>query len=350
MKEVQGGQSPQHGPIGVIHTGGTFGMLPSADGYAPAANLPERVEQALSDCGAHELPAIEWLDHGWPALDSADIPPSLWYDLALTIAGASDHCTGFVVIHGSDTLAFTGSALSFLLAGLQQPVIVTGASTPLGQPQSDALDNLVQALRVLGAGRCREVGVVFRNRLLRANRTTKRHGRPDAPFTSPCVEPLAELGTTICWRNDVSALPIATPLQPTASAARAVRVAVLPVYPGITAATLRAVAESAPEGVVLEGYPSGIGPGADADFVAALSDIVASGTVVAGVSQGCGGHIRMGRYASSAPLARAGLIGGADLTREAALAKLHVLCSAGLDPAARADAFGRNMCGEITAP
>jgi len=342
------GSRPQQEPIGVIYTGGTFGMVAAADGYAPAADLPERVEQALSDCGAGELPTIEWLDHGWPALDSADIPPSLWYDLAATIATASDNYAGFVIIHGSDTLAYTASALSFLLAGFERPVIVTGAGTPLEQPKSDALDNFIQSLRVASAGRCHEVGVVVGRWLLRANRTTKRHGKPDAPFTSPCIAPLAELDAGIRWRTDAPPLPSATPWQPTAWATQAVRVGLLPIYPGVTAATLRAVASSAPDGLVLEAYPAGVGPGADTDFVTAVGELVAAGTVVVAVSQGRGDNLRMGQYASSTPLAQAGLIGGADITREAALAKLHVMRSAGLDPATTANTFVRDLCGEVT--
>lgn len=332
--------------VGVIYTGGTFGMVRSERGLAPSADLPGRVDAALR--GRTDLPPVAWLDSGWPALASADTTPAFWYNLAATIAAAAPAHAGFVVIHGTDTLAYTGAALSFLLAGLGRPVVVTGARAPLGDAGSDALDNLVHALWVVADGRSDEVTLAFGGQLLRANRATKRHGAGDNPFASPCLAPLAALDPTLRWGEPAPPppAPAATPVP--RAAWRDVRVGVMPVHPGISGDSVRALAAAAPHALVLEGYPAGIGPGGDADFVAAVADAVAAGTVVAAISQGHHGSVRLGKYASSTPLVEAGIVGGADITREAAVAKLHVLRAAGLDADACARAFGEDLRGELT--
>jgi L-asparaginase len=339
--------SQESGTVGVIYTGGTFGMVASRDGYVPTTDLPERASAALEASGEHDLPAFEWLDNPAPPVDSGSIVPRFWFELAQTIATAADHHDGFVVIHGTDTLAFTGSALSFLLAGLGRPVVVTGASRPLGESGSDALGNLVNALRVAAAEDCDEVTLAFGEQLLRANRATKRHGSAGTPFSSPALEPLARLGDRVEWQ-DVDPAPPAGEEDVPAAAWGDSAVAFLSVYPGITGDVVRAVRDTGVGALVLEGYSAGIGPGGDADFVSAIAETVAAGIVVGAVSQSREGRVRLGKYAVSTPLAEAGLVGGDDMTREAAITKLHVLLSQGLDPATIAERFGLNLRGELT--
>jgi len=335
--------------VGVIYTGGTFGMVASGHGLAPSHDLPTRAEDALAT--AHDTPPVSltWLDHGWPPLASSDLVPAVWYDLARCIAEART-CDGFVVIHGTDTLAYTASALSYLLGGLGRPVVVTGASKPLGTPEGDALTHLADALRIAGCGIDSGVTVAFGRRLLRGNRTSKRFGTLERPFTSPCQQPLADLAA---GETPAAAQPSQTewgdidgPNLPAVPAP--VRVGVLPVYPGIDGTTLTVSARAHPDALLLEGYAAGIGPGGDAGFVDAIRDATAAGTVVAAIADSAQGTVRMGHYASSTPLAEAGLVGGADMTREAALAKLHVSLCAGLDAAQVGAAFARDQCGELT--
>ncbi|MDZ7829656.1 MAG: asparaginase domain-containing protein [Halofilum sp. (in: g-proteobacteria)] len=251
--------------VGVIYTGGTFGMVASRDGYVPTTDLPERASAALDASGERGLPAVEWLDNPAPPVDSGSIVPQFWFDLAQTIAVAADRYDGFVVIHGTDTLAFTGSALSFLLAGLGRPVVVTGASRPLGEAGSDALDNLVNALRVAAAGECDEVTLAFGEQLLRANRATKRHGSAGTPFSSPALGPLATLGERIEWQG-IDPPPGAGEGNVPAATWRESAVAFLSIYPGITGDVVRAVRDTGVGALVLEGYSAGIGPGGDAGF------------------------------------------------------------------------------------
>ncbi len=337
--------------IGVIYTGGTFGMVPSDHGLVPSLDLPARAQHALAETGQADAAAtLTWLDHGWPPLASADLAPAVWYDLARRITQAPT-CDGFVVIHGTDTLAYTASALSYLLAGLGRPVVVTGASKPLGMAGSDALDHFVDALSVARRGVDSGVTVAFGRRLLRANRTSKRFGTTQQPFASPRAAPLADLAAG-------EYPPTVEPSQPDwgvvdGAAPPAVhhecRVGVVPAYPGIDGATLAACAHTHPDALLLEGYAAGIGPGADAGFVDAIRDATACGTVVTAIADSAHGSVRMGYYASSTPLAEAGLVAGADMTREAALTKLHVSLCAGLDAGGVAAAFARNQCGELTA-
>ena len=339
--------SGRRSSVGVVYTGGTFGMVGSRRGYVPSADLPERAQAALDSSGGSDLPAVAWLESGWSPLDSGALVPRFWFDLAEVIAGAAGEHDGFVVIHGTDTLAYTASALSFLLAGLAVPVVVTGASRPLGEPGSDAVTNLADALRAAAATECREVTVAFGGRLLRGNRATKRQGTRERPFDSPCCPPLAELGDTIRWH--AAPPPPANPAGPLPRAAwRGTRVAIVPSYPGIDGAIIRALCDTGIGGLILEGYSAGIGPGGDAGFVAAIAEAVRAGVVCGAVSQSRQGYVRLGKYALSTPLAEAGLVGGADMTREAALAKMHVLLAQGPDAGTVAGAFTQDLCGELT--
>lgn len=335
-------QNLQTRPIGALYTGGTFGMIPSHRGYVPSLDLPGRAEAALAD---REHPPIQWLDpETGPPITSSDITPAFWHQLATVIRRHAGEYAGFVVIHGTDTLAFTGSALSFLLADLDRPVVVTGARAPLGEPNSDATDNFLAGLHAAASEHNDAVGLVFGGQLLRANRASKRFGAPQAPFTSPHAAPLATFDQTLLWHDEPPAPKMALP----AVQRRDARVAMIPVYPGITGATLRAVRDSGADALLLEAYPASVGPGSDADFVQAIRELTANGTVVAAVSQNQYGSVHLGRYASSTPLAEAGLIGGADMTREAALTKLHYLLCAEVAYDRITELFSSNLRGELT--
>lgn len=340
---------PDARPVGLIYTGGTFGMIASERGYVPSPDLPERVEREVGGLRAEGMPPVRWIDPGTgPPVNSADVTPAFWYRFADAVRRRAGECRGFVVIHGTDTLAYTGSALSFLLADLSRPVVVTGSRAPLGEAGSDAADNLCRSIRAAADTGFAEVGLLFGDRLLRANRASKRHGGADEPFASPCCEPLASVGDRIEHRPGTrDELPSEQP-PTTAPAPGPARVGMLPIFPGVDGAMVRALTATGLRGLLLDAYPAAIGPGGDADFVAALADATRAGVVVGAVSQARLGRIRFGRYAAGTPVAEAGVVGGADMTREAAFAKLHCLLAAGLDPAAAGEAFARNLRGELT--
>lgn len=331
--------------IGVLYTGGTFGMRPSDRGYEPTTDLPERVDVALH---GESVPAIRWLDpNAGPPVGSSDITPEFWYRLAATIRHHADSHDGFVVIHGTDTLAYTASALSFLLAGLERPVVVTGARQPMAEPGSDALDNFRGALAAASCREHPEISVAFNGLLLRGNRSSKRFGTPRHLFSSPHWPHLAEFDEAgLRWSN-ATEKPV-WPAIPHASYRPDARVALLPAYPGMDGATVRALLGTGATALILEGYPSGIGPGGDPDFVAALAEADAAGVILLAISQGQHAVVRMGQYATSTPLAEAGLISGADLTREAALTKLHYLLCCELDTEERKELLRLSLRGELS--
>jgi L-asparaginase len=335
--------------IGVLYTGGTFGMERTGRGLAPSADLPQRLDAALADRAASDLPQLAWLDGTGPAIASSDARPAFWYDVADALRAAARDCDGFVVIHGTDTLAYTGAALSFLLARLERPVAVTGASAPLGEPGSDALEHFLTAVRAVEAMPVPQVVLAFGGVLLRANRATKRHGVGDNPFTAPCEGPLATADSGGArWHDDSPLPPVADALPVEPRREPRLRVGLVPVHPGLSGDMVRALARSAPAALVLEGYSAGIGPGGDADFVAAVRETVDAGTLVVALSQGHHGRIPLGKYATSTPLAEAGLISGADMTREAVLAKLQVLLGIDMSTAEVAGLLQRNLRGELT--
>ena len=338
-------------PVGLLYTGGTFGMVASERGYTPSTDLPERVEREVTGLHGPQMPAVKWIDaQTGPPVNSADIAPAFWYRLARAIRVQAGHCRGFVVIHGTDTLAYTASALSFLLGDLEQPVVVTGARAPLGERGSDAADNLCRAvLAAADPHRPAPIGVLFGNRLLRANRTTKRHGDEDSIFTSPCCEPLARVEKMVQWCA-ADPRPVSAPALPAPSDddGAAVKIGLLAIHPGIQADLVRACQSNGLRGLVLEAYPAAIGPGGDPDFVAALSEAHAAGMVLGAVSQARSGSIRFGRYAAGTPLAEAGVVGGGDMTREAALTKLHYLLAGGCPPDEARRLFGEDLRGELT--
>lgn len=331
--------------IGILYTGGTFGMVRSERGYTPSADLPERADRALAAAGHKDLPRLRWLEHeAGPPVNSSDIQPAFWYRLAAAIQAHAHDCDGFVVVHGTDTLAYTGSALSFLLANLDRPVVVTGARAPLGEDGSDALANLVGSVRAVAAGVTCEVTLAFGGRLLRANRASKRFASRERVFDSPNAPPLARLGSRLEWTDAEPAPTLALP----EGAAHDRGVAMLPMFPGVNGDMIRALVKQGAAALILEAYPAGVGPGGDADFVAAVRTAVQSGVIVVAVSQSRHGRITLGRYATSTPLADAGLIGGEDMTREAALAKLHWLLGTGLDSDVLRTHFGQNLRGELS--
>lgn len=334
-------------PVGLVYTGGTFGMRASTRGYVPAADLPERTREEVAGLLGPDMPPLEWIDHGaGPPINSADATPAFWHALAGSLHAHAGTCSGFVIVHGTDTLAYTGAALSFALAADAPPVALTAARRPLGEDGSDAGANLRDAVRVADSGVARECCVVFGGRVLRANRTTKRHGDADNPLSSPCAAPVAVLDSGGVRPGDAPALPAPDPVLGRARRHQP-RVVVVAVFPGIDGAFVDAVADAGAHAIVLEAYPSAIGPGGDRGFVDALARARRRGILVAAVSQARTGFVRLGRYAASTALAEAGVIGAGDMTREAAVAKLDYLLGTGLEPEAAEAAFQRNLRGEL---
>ena len=307
----------------IIYTGGTSGMVPDASGALKPFDFSLILEQ---------LPALrnlllELTVISFPApIDSSNMGPDQWCDLARIIAGHHETQDGFVVLHGTDTMAYTASALSFMLEGLAKPVIFTGAQLPITHPRSDARENLITALEIAssrenGLPVVPEVAIYFGDTLLRGCRAKKVESQHFDAFESENYPPLARAGVKIDFDRKVIR-------KPATGAGLRVRdricrdVAILKIFPGIQeSAVTSMLAIPGLRGLVMETFGSGNAPSA-AWFTDALKKAVNAGLVVVNVSQCSGGMVQQGRYETSRELKSAGVIGGADMTTEAAITKL----------------------------
>jgi L-asparaginase len=331
----------------VAYAGGTIGMRDTGAGYAPVRGWLASQVAASRELNAPEVPELVIAEHD-PLLDSANTRPEDWLRLAREIAERRDGFDGFVVLHGTDSMAYTSSALSFLLRGLDRPVVVTGSQIPLGVLRSDGRQNLLTSVLIAARDDVREVCLVFGSQILRGARAMKVSAGGFEAFQSPNQVPLGAAGVQI----DISPRrlrpsqpgPVGLPLNLDAP------VALLKLYPGMPGSLLRAALERPIRGLVLEAYGSGNLPDRDAHLLAVLAEGAARGVVVVVVSQCVDGRVDLGHYAASAPLVAAGAVGGFDMTTEAAYAKLVVLLSEGHAPEAVRALLAENLVGELTPP
>ena len=319
----------------VLYTGGTIGMQMSAQGLAPASGFEARMraQQAL-ESGA-SLP--EWrFRELLPAIDSANMSQANWLAMVAAIRSGLDEegCDAVLLLHGTDTLAYSAAALSFLLLDLPVPVVLTGSMLPAGTPDSDAWGNLFGAMRALQQGVAPGVQLYFNGALMHGARVSKL--RSDA-FDAFAVLPRQRQGERA--PSIAAAIDYRRPRQP-------VNLAVLPLFPGIQAAHIEALLASGVRGLVLECYGSGTGPSDDAALLAALKNAHQQGVVLVAISQCAHGHVEFGVYAAGSQLASAGLVSAGGMTREAALGKLFALLGAGLSQAEVEHWFALDLCGE----
>jgi L-asparaginase len=329
--------------VHVLYAGGTIGMRPTESGYAPAP-LADLIRDQ-PELRAPEMPELEITEHS-PPMDSANARPPDWLRIARDIARRRGDFDAFVVLHGTDTMAYTASALAFLLRGLDRPVVVTGSQIPLAVLRSDGRQNMLTALCVAARDDVREVCLVFGSRILRGCRAVKASAGGFEAFRSPSVPPLGLAGVNI----EIAAERLRPPARAAIALPDALDAAVgmLKVYPGLPAEVLRAATAPPVRGLVLEAYGAGNVPDRDGALQAALAEAAARDVVVVAVSQCLDGRVDLGAYAAGAPLVAAGAVGGLDMTSEAAYAKLVVLLSEGRPPAEVRALMRRDLCGELT--
>ncbi|WHZ09278.1 MAG: L-asparaginase I, cytoplasmic [Cytophagales bacterium] len=330
----------------IIYTGGTFGMAHDANGVLVPFDFNLILEH---------LPALRNLSLDLTVvsfdqpIDSSNILPSHWQQIAQLIFDNHDSQDGFVVLHGTDTMAFTASALSFMLQGLKKPVVFTGAQLPISEPRSDARENLITSLEIAAAKKNNqaivpEVCIYFGDELLRGNRSKKVESMHFDAFQSENYPPLAKAGVKIDYNESAILKPKAglrwlNKLDTS--------IAILKLFPGITHQTVSAVTGiPGLKAIVMETFGAGNAP-TSSSFLNILKEAITKGIIILNISQCPGGMVVQGRYETSKELLQIGVISGSDMTTEAALTKLMVLLAeeSHIDLAER---ITTSVCGEIT--
>jgi L-asparaginase len=319
----------------VLYTGGTIGMLETPEGLAPAGGFDTRMREHFAQMA--DAPQLQWtLQEMNPLLDSANMQQHNWLAMRDAIVEAVDVAghDGVLVLHGTDTLAYSAAALSFLLLGLPVPVLLTGSMLPAGVPGSDAWDNLCGALRQCEQGLEEGVQLYFHGQLLHGCRASKLRSEAFDAFAALPRHRDGERATAV-----PAELGYKHPRQP-------VNLALMPVFPGFQAGHLRALLDSGVQGLLLECYGSGTGPSDDQALLDALQAARQRGVMLVAISQCPEGSVVFDTYAAGNRLRGAGLVSGGGMTREAALGKMFALLGAGLDAAAAEQWFALDLCGE----
>lgn len=306
----------------IIYTGGTIGMVQDENGSLHPFAL-DRIYDAVPQlkCCNYAIDSVT-LEN---IIDSSNMTPSRWADIAAIVEREYNHYDGFVVLHGTDTMAYTASALSFMFKNLGKPVILTGSQLPLGMLRSDGRENIICALEIASQklATIPEVCIFFENHLYRGNRSTKMNAENFDAFESYNYPSLAKVGINISFKEHLF-LPM--PTEPlTVRTSFDTRVAVLKLFPGIGPDVVNAVL-NAPnlQGVVLETYGSGNAP-TDEWFISALDNAIRRGIIVMNVTQCKAGAVKMRQYAASCDMDRIGVVGAGDITIEAAITKMMYL-------------------------
>ncbi len=333
----------------LIYTGGTIGMvkdfetgnLKAFDFKKLLSNIPELYQL---DC------SIETISFDEP-IDSSNMDPSHWASIASIIEDQYDDYEGFVVLHGSDTMSYSASALSFMLENLSKPVIFTGSQLPIGDLRTDAKENLITSIQVAAVqerGRpvIQEVCVYFEYKLYRANRTTKINAEHFEAFQSLNFPPLAESGVHLKIYKE-NLLPRNRSKKLRAHKILDNNVGVLKLFPGITESFFKNFLEC--EGLramILETYGAGNAPNYEW-FAASLKKAISKGLIIVNVSQCSGGSVIMGQYETSQHLKKLQIINGKDITTEAAITKLMYLLGSNVSSASFKTIFETSLRGEM---
>jgi len=320
----------------VLYTGGTIGMQASENGLAPASGFEARMADQLA--GQPDLVVPQWQFREMsPLIDSANMTPAYWQRLREAVVDAvqAKGCDAVLILHGTDTLAYSAAAMSFQLLGLDAPVVFTGSMLPAGVPDSDAWENVNGALQALGKGLPSGVHLYFHGELMQPTRCAKIRSFGRNPF--------AALNRS-CGGEAVGTLPETLDYRQPKTLAN---VAVLPLFPGIGAAQLNALIASGIQGLILECFGSGTGPSDNPAFLDSLQRAREQGICVIAITQCHEGGVELDVYEAGSRLRGVGVLSGGGMTREAAFGKLHALLGAGLPADEVRRLVELDVCGEL---
>jgi len=310
----------------LIYTGGTIGMKQDPE---TLALTPFNFEQILA-----EVPELKKIVHiidtfsFFPPIDSSDVEPDFWKDIAKLIKEKYIHYDGFVILHGTDTMSYSASALSFMLENLEKPIVFTGSQLPIGMLRTDGKENLISSIEIAAArdqnGRAvvPEVSIYFESQLYRGNRTTKVNAENFRAFRSPNYPCLAEAGIHIKYNTPFINYPTQWDKELTIKTTIDTNVAILKIFPGISEAAVKSTLEIPNiKAIILETYGSGNAP-TKPWFLNLLLSATSKGVIILNITQCQAGSVDMEAYSTGIMLKKIGVIGGYDCTTEAAISKL----------------------------
>lgn len=331
--------------IYIAYTGGTIGMQKSKYGYVPVSGYLQKQLLRMPEFHSQEMPNVTIKEYE-PLIDSANMTPIEWQMIAYDIEKNYHQYDGFVILHGTDTMAYTASALSFILENLEKPVIVTGSQIPLSEIRSDGRQNLLNSLLMAAHHPINEVTLFFNYRLYRGNRTTKSHADGFDAFSSPNLEPLLEVGVNIRYlckekleKNQKKLKVYQITPQP---------ISIITIYPGISNKVIQNFLLHPVRALILCTYGIGNAP-QNRDFLQELHIAChQKNIIIINLTQCASGRVDMNGYATGSSLIKVGVISGYDLTIEAALTKLHFLLSQDISKESICLQMQNNLRGELT--
>ena len=331
----------------IINTGGTIGMKKTDRGYTPVEGFLSSAIESISDMSREDFPKWELFELA-PLLDSSNMAVAEWNKIASVIYDSYDRYDGFVVLHGTDTMAYTASALSFILSGLSKPVILTGSQIPLSELRSDGRDNLITSVLIAGEGVISEVALYVCGKLLRGNRAMKMSSDGLVAFASPNYPHLADVGITVRYNTSALLKKKKCAKGLTLKCFKDIPIGVLKVFPGIQFGLFADIMTDKLSGIVLETFGAGNIPGNGNELLPIIERAFSAGSVIVVCSQCPAGTVSLGAYETSSALKSAGAVSGMDMTTEAAVAKLYHLFSLGIGKDELKAAMERDLCGELS--
>lgn len=329
----------------IINTGGTISSVKTTHGYEPAPGYVAAALQQITLLKHNDLPEYTIKEYQ-PLLDSSNMKVSDWNRIAQDIADEYLNFDGFIIFHGTDTMAYTASALSFMLEHLAKPVIITGSQIPLSEVRNDAIDNIVTSLWLCVHQPINEVCIYFNQRLLRGNRTQKVDAQGFNAFDSPNYPHLASIGIEIKTHDNLllkqpqHTFHLQT-IEPQF-------IANFRLFPGFASEVLAYILNQPLRGLILETYGAGNAQNNDPQFLNLLTEACARGVIIINCTQCQQGRVEMSQYATGSTLKAAGLVSGHDMTSEAAHCKLLYLLSKKLDIKDIRSLMETNLCGELS--
>ena len=334
----------------IIYTGGTIGMI----------NDPKSGHLISFDFKHmyHHIPELERLNIDLTTIsfehpvDSSEMHPNRWADIAQIVYDNYALYDGFVILHGSDTMAYTASGLSFMLQGLKKPVILTGSQLPIGTIRTDGKENLITAIEIAaskdesGESIVQEVAVYFEYSLYRGNRSSKVSANQFEAFSSPNYAELAIAGVNIQFnkerllRSDLSELKLFTHFDN--------HVALLKIFPGFSANVYKSIFDfQQVKGIIIETFGAGNAP-SDVSFRELITNYINEGGIVLNITQCSSGSVEQGKYETSSFFSKIGVISGSDMTTEAALAKMMYLLGSESSLEVIKDKLSISLIGELS--